>query len=201
MDRGPDPRRDPHPARVPRVAHRAGGARQGAADPRVLRRRRALGVRREVARRARLRERHLSRGRLHRLEAQRAPDRAAAHARCGEAPALQPPSPHSGGRRGGTAEAARVAHPPHRRRRPRLAGVALPRRSRRWPSRHRRRRRRRRVEPAAPDRALDRAARRLEGGVRQAHDRGAQPRRRGGRRTRSASPRRTSTGSSPTAGT
>ena len=44
-------------------------------------------------------------------------------------------------------------------------------------ARDRRRRRRRRDEPAAPDRPLDRAARRAEGRVREAHDRGAQPRR------------------------
>ena len=51
----------------------------------------------------------VARRRLHRLEAQRLPDRAAPHARRGEALALQPAHPHSRGRRGGAAEAARVA--------------------------------------------------------------------------------------------
>ena len=55
-----------------------------------------------------------------------------------------------GGRRGGTAQAARLARPAARRGRARLAGGALPRGGRRRTARHRRRRPRRRVEPAAP---------------------------------------------------
>ena len=77
--------------------------------------------------------------------------------------ALQPPPADPRGRRGGPAAAARLAHPADRRRRPRLAGRALPRRGRRRHARDRRRRRRRRVEPPAPDRPLDRLARRAEG--------------------------------------
>ncbi len=76
-------------------------------------------------------------------------------------------------------EAARLARPADRRRRPRLARRALPRRRRRRHARDRRRRPRRRVEPPAPDRPLDGDARRLEGRVGEADDRGAQPRRRG----------------------
>ena len=57
------------------------------------------------------------------------------------------------------------------------AGVGTPR--------DRRRRRRRRLEPPAPDRPLDRHARRAEGRVGEADDRGAEPRRRG-RRLRGA---------------
>src|SRR6476619_2706608 len=82
----------------------------------LLRRRQPLGLRREVARGARLRKRRLPRRRLHRLEAQRPPDRAAAHARRREAAALQPACPDPGGRRGGTAKAARLARAAARRR-------------------------------------------------------------------------------------
>ena len=136
----------------PRVADRAGGSRPRAAGRRLLRRRHPLGVRREDAPGARLRERRLARRRLHRLEAQRLPDAAAPHARRGQALALQPPPPDSRGRRGGPAQAARLAGPADRRRRARLARLALSRRGRRRHARHRRRRRRRRVEPPAPDR-------------------------------------------------
>ena len=100
------------------------------------------------------------------------------HARRREALALQPPPAHPRGRRGGPAQAARLAHPADRRRRARLARVALSRGRRRRDARHRRRRRRRREQPAAPDRPLDRAPRRLEGRVGEADDRGAQPGRR-----------------------
>ncbi len=55
MDRGTDSGRDPHSARQPRVADRAGGARPRATDLPLLRRRQPLGLRREVARGARLR--------------------------------------------------------------------------------------------------------------------------------------------------
>ena len=135
--------------------------------------------------RARLRARDLARRRLHRLEAQRLPDRPAALARPRARDALQPPPADPGGRRGGPAEAARLAHPADRRGRPRLAGLALPGRGRRRHARDRRRRRRRRDEPAAPDRALDRLARRAEDRLGAPHDRGAQPRRRGRRRSTS----------------
>ena len=121
MGRGPPPRRDPRPARQPRVAHRARRPRPRAADRRLLPARQPLRVRGEDARGARLRERRLARRRLHRLEAQRLPDAAAPHARRREALALQPPPADPRGRRGGAAEAARVAHPADRRRRPRLA--------------------------------------------------------------------------------
>ena len=79
--------------------------------------------------------------------------------------ALQPAPADPRGRRGGPAAPARRARPPDRRRRARLARVALPRRRRRRHARDRRRRRRRRVEPPAPDRPLDRPARRAEGRV------------------------------------
>ena len=107
--------------------------------------------------RARLRERRLALRRLHRLEAQRLPDEAPPHARPGEARAVQPPPAHSRGRRRGPAEAARVARAPDRRGRARQSCRPLPRSRRRRSHRHRRRRPRRLLEPAAPDRALDRA--------------------------------------------
>ena len=53
--------------------------------------------------------------------------------------------------------------------------LALPRRRGRRHARHRRRGRRRRVEPPAPDRPLDRPARRAEGALREADARGAEP--------------------------
>ena len=201
--RGPHPGRDPHPARQPRVAHRAGRARSRPADRPLLRRRQPLGLRREDARGARLRERRLARRRLHRLEAQRLPDRAAAHARRREARALQPARPDPRGRRGGAAQAARLARPAARRGRARLA-----------------RRRSTSRRPASDGSAsstttcvdasnlqrqiaaLDRSgSASWKVGVGEAHARGAQPRRRGRAVPASGSPPRTSSGSSPTAGT
>ena len=79
--------------------------------------------------------------------------------------------------------------------------LALPRGRGRRHARHRRRGRRRRDEPPAPDRPLDRAARRAEGALGGRDDHGAEPRRRRSSRSRSASPRRTPTGSSARAGT
>ena len=118
-------------------------------------------------------------GRLHRLEAQRlrdrlprtlSPERRARYSRHLLIPEIGEAGP---------AQAARLEDPADRRRRPRLARVALPRGGRRRPPRDHRRRHRRRVEPAAPDRALAEHARHAEGRQREARDRGAQPRRRG----------------------
>ena len=80
---GHRPGRAARPARPARVPHRRARAGREPRDRRLLRRRLALGVRREGARRARLRERRLARRRLHRLEAERLPgrDAARAHAR------------------------------------------------------------------------------------------------------------------------
>ena len=124
-------------------------------------------------------ERQLAARRLHRLEAERLRDRAAAHALAGAAHALLAPPPDPRDRRGRPAEAARLQHPADRRRRPRLPRLALPRGGGRRPARDHRRRHRRRVEPAAPDRALAEHARHAEGRQREARDRGAQPGRRG----------------------
>ena len=120
-----------------------------------------------------------------RVEARRpaAGDGRRAHARA--AAPLQPAHPDSRGRRGGAAEAPRLADPPHRRGRPRLPGLALPRSRGRRHARHRRRRRRRRDEPATPDRPFDGAARRGEGSLRGRHHHRVEPRREG-RRLRGA---------------
>ena len=118
-------------------------------------------VRREDARGARLRERQLARAAASpSWKRDGFPVDVPRGARARAAPPLLAPPADPRGRRGGAAEAARLAGPADRRGRPRLAGVALPRRRRRRHARHRRRRRRRRDEPAAPDRPLDRAARR-----------------------------------------
>src|SRR5205823_878251 len=110
-----------------------------------------------------------------RLAAQRAADGAPSLSRPRAPDALQPAPPDPRGRRGGPAAAARLADPPDRRRRARLAGVALPRGSRRRPPRNRGRGRRRRDEPPAPDRPLDGLARRAEDRLGAAPARGAEP--------------------------
>ena len=133
---------------------------------RLLRERLALGVRARDAARARLRERRQPRRRLRRLEAERLRARDARGAHAGAARPLRAAPADPRGRRGGPAEAARLARPPDRRRRPRLARVALPRGRRRRHARDHRRRHRRRLQPPATDRPLDRAARRAEGRLR-----------------------------------
>ena len=79
--------------------------------------------------------------------------------------ALQPPPAHPRGRLGGPGQAPRLEGAAHRRRRPRLAGRALPRRRGRRHDRDRRLRRRRRQQPPAPDRPHDRPGRRAQGRV------------------------------------
>src|SRR5215207_11037645 len=101
MGGGSPPPRRPYPARQPRVEDRERDAGQIPSRPPLLRERKPLRVRGEDARGARVRERPLARGRIHRLEAERLPVRAPPCARRGEAPPVQPPSPHSRGRRGG----------------------------------------------------------------------------------------------------
>ena len=79
---------------------------------------------------------------------------------------LQPPPDHPR-RRDGRSEAAEERQGArHRRRRPRLAGAALPGRGRRRHARHRRVRRGRRVQPAAPDHPRPERHRPPEGRVR-----------------------------------
>ena len=81
---------------------------------------------------------------------------------------------------------------PDRRRRPRLAGGLLPGRGRGGHHRPGGRRRRGRQQPAAPDHPHHRPRGHAQGRVGADRDRGAQPRRRGQRRTRSGWTRRTS---------
>ena len=77
------------------------------------------------------------------------------------------------------AQAEGGARPVRRRRRPRLAGRALPRGGRRRHDRHRRLRRRRPVEPAAADPARDRGRRPAQAGVGEGEAQRDQPRRQG----------------------
>ena len=172
-------RRDPRSPRLARVTDRRARPRPLDGDHPLLLRRHSYRLRREGAQRARLRERHLAQRRLHGLEAQRLRGRDTAFAHPGAAAPLLAPPADPRGRRCGPGEAAQLACPADRGRRPRLAVVALPRRSGRRHARDRRRGRRRRLEPAAPDRPLHRPARRAEGVVGQADARGAQPGRRG----------------------
>ena len=164
VGRGPHPRRDlhrPRPARAARSrascptrrARSSSTARPDRARPSPRRRSRSSATTNVVEPRRRVR----------RLEAERLRGHDPARPLARAALALQPPPAHPRGRRGRAAAPARRARPPHRRRRARLARVALPRSGRRRHARHRRRGRRRRVEPPAPDRALDRPARRAEG--------------------------------------
>ena len=106
MGRGDHPRRRPHPARQPRVARRGPAARPRPGDRRLLRRRLPLGVRGEDPGGARLHRRRQPRRRLHRLEAERLPDRRAARARPAAAQPLLAPPPDPGGRRGGPARSS-----------------------------------------------------------------------------------------------
>ena len=198
MDRGTDPRRDPHPARLPRVAHRAGRARP--------RRSRSSSTAPPATAPPSPRRRSRS-------SATRTSSRSPAATPTGSAAASRPSCRARSTRRSAQRYSRHLLIPEvgeegqlklldsrillHRRRRPRLAARALPRGRGRRHARHRRRRPRRRLEPPAPDRALDRDARRLEGRVGEADDRGAQPRRRGGHvqraahlRERRADPRR-----------
>ena len=199
---GSHPGRDLHRPRPARVADRGPGPGQEPRARRLLLRRQPLGLRGEGARRSSATRTSLNlAGGFTDWKRNGFEVTIPRVALAGAALALQPSPPHPRGRRGGTAAPARRARPARRRRRPRLARVALPRRRRRRHARDRRRGRRRRVEPPAPDRPLDRPPRRAEGALRQAHARGAQPGR--ARRPVPGAPdlARTSSGSSPTAGT
>ena len=202
-DEGHIPGADPRPARQPRVAHRAAppptarsrssSTAPAATAPRSPRRRSRSSATRTSSRSPAATP--TGSGTASRRELPRALD-------AREARALQPPPADPRGRRGGAAEAARLARAADRRRRPRLA-----------------RRRSTSPRPASARSASSTttSSTRRTCSARSLHsteslgepkaesakrdDRGAQPRRRGRDRTRSASPPRTSTGSSPTAGT
>ena len=116
------------------------------------------------ARGARLRARRVDDRRLHAVEGPRLRGRGPAHADRRAARALQPPPPRcprSASRASMKLLDAKVLLP--RRRRPRLADRALPRRGRRRHARHRRRRRRRPLQPPAPGHPHDRRHRHPEG--------------------------------------
>ena len=180
MDRGPDPRRRPHPPRLPRVAHRAGRARPRAADRRLLRRRQPLRFAAKtlgelgyenVASLAGGYTDWKRNGFPTQLPRSLDAEKRARYSRHllipevgveGQLKLLDSRILLIGA--GGLGSPA----------------VALSRRGRRRHARHRRRRPRRRVEPAAPDRALDRARSATGRPTRRsATHRGAQPRRRG----------------------
>ena len=133
-----DQHRGPHPDHdVPVIVHCASGVRSAFAA--------------KTLDRAGLHRRRLGRRRLQPVEGRGprvggAPD---PHRRAAQ-PLPAPPAPARGGR-GGPAQAARRQGPAPRRRRPRLARRAVPRRRRRRHHRHHRHGRRRRVEPPAPD--------------------------------------------------
>ena len=103
------PGRRPRSARPTRVADRRPRSRPRARARSLLRRRLALGLRREGAAGARLRERLVTHRRLHRLEAQRLPRRDAPHAHARPAAPLLAPPADPRGRRGGPGAAARRA--------------------------------------------------------------------------------------------
>ncbi|CAA9524289.1 MAG: Molybdopterin-synthase adenylyltransferase, partial [uncultured Thermoleophilia bacterium] len=183
---GRDPRGRAHPSRLPRVAHRGPRARARHPDRPLVPVRRPLGVRRQGARRSRLRERALPARRLLRLEAGRPRVGDAGHPRRRQAAALLAPPAHPGGRRDGAGEAPELEGPAPRRGRARLAGRPVPGRGRGRDDRDRRRRRRGRLQPPAPDPARDGPHRSAEGRVGPADDRGAEPGRDRGRVPRAA---------------
>ncbi len=144
----------------------------------LLRRRRALGVRREDACRARLHRRRVD-GRWFRpVEGRGPPVEAAGLADAGAEQPLQAPPAAARSRRRGSGQAARGQGADARRRRPRFTGGAVPGRRRRRHDRHRRHGRGRLVEPAAPDPAQHRPHRRPQGRLGQEDPDDAQPRRR-----------------------
>ena len=137
--------------------------RQGRAGRRLLRRRHPVGLRRQDAAASSATPTCLAGRRLQPLEGRGRPWR---HARDPDADQRNRYQrhlllPEVGG--DGPAEAARLQGAAARRRRPRLAGRAVPGRGRRRHPRHHRHGRRRRVEPAAPDPAQHGPDRRAQG--------------------------------------
>ena len=120
---------------IPRgnLESRIGGARARPldADRHLVPVGRALGLRRALARGARLRGRRVAGRRLRRLEAERLPLEHAERAQRGAARPLLASHADSRGRRGRAAQAARLEGAARRRRRSRLARGPLPRRGRR----------------------------------------------------------------------
>ena len=100
-----------------------------------------------------------------------------AHAHRRAARALLAPHARSRDRHRGPAEAARREGAAARRRRPRLADGAVPRRCRRRHAGHRRQRRRRPLEPSAPGDPQHRPHRHAQGRLGRAGDPRAEPRR------------------------
>ena len=139
-----------------------------------------------------LRERELDDRRHHALEGPRLRRRDPEVALQGAARALLAPPARPRDRARGPDQAARGEGAAARRRRPRLADGALPRRRGRGHARHRRRRRRRPLQPAAPGHPHHRRHRHAQGRLRRARGQGDQPGRGGRQVPRRASTPRTS---------
>ena len=155
------PRGQARAQELPRVADRGRGARPRPARDPLLPVGQPLGVGgADADRGSRLRERRVDDRRHHAVEGPRLRGRGPADADRRAARALLAPPAAARGRDRGTAEAARRQGAAARRRRPRLAGRAVPRRGRRRHARDRRQRRGRPLEPAAPGDPLERADRR-----------------------------------------
>ncbi|CAA9549409.1 MAG: Molybdopterin-synthase adenylyltransferase, partial [uncultured Thermomicrobiales bacterium] len=141
---------DPYPTRLPGGQDRGGGAGQAPARGRLLRRRGALGLRRQGAGGTGVHRGRFPGRRVRGLEGGRAGLGNPGPVRPGAAAPLQPPFHVAGGRRGGAAPAPQQQSLADRGGRPRLPGRALPGGGRGRHPRHRRRRRGRREQPPAP---------------------------------------------------
>ncbi len=155
--------RRPHSPRQPRVLGRGSSVGQERAHRRVLRRRRALGLRRQDAPGPRLHRRRVGHRWLQQVEG-RGPDLEDAAGALGRPAHPLPASPLTpGSRREGPAATPRLQGAPPRGRGTRFARGALSRRGRRRHDRHHRHGRRRHLEPPAPDPAQRRARRHAQG--------------------------------------
>ena len=177
-DQGALPGRRPHPPRPPREPGRGPHPRPRRARRRLLRRRRALGLRGQDAGRARLHRRRVDGRRLRPVEGRGSGVDHAGHPDPGPAqPLPAPPAAARGGRRG-PGQAARLQGAAAGRRRPRLTRRAVPGRGRRRHDRHRRHGRGRRLQPPAPDPPQPGPHRRPQGRLGQEDADGDEPRRR-----------------------
>ena len=176
MGAGPPAGRPPRLEELYRAADRSRRARPRRAGDPVLRRWRALAVRRPDDGRDGLHERRLDVGRLPGLEGRRARLRDAGRPEPGAEAPLQPPPADPRSRRRRPGQAPRFEGAADRRGRARVAGVAVPRRRGRRHDRDRRLRRRRRQQPPAPDPAHDRSGGGAQDRIREALDQRAQPR-------------------------
>ena len=177
---GRHPQRRPPAPGPPGVPGRGQAARQGRPRRRLLRRRRALGLRGQDPRRARLHRRAVADRRLQQVEGRRPALGRAAGPDPGPAQPLPAPPAPARDRRDGPAQAARLQGAAARRRRTGLARRPVPGRRRRGHPGHHRHGRGRRVEPAAPDPAQHGPGRGPQGRLGQEDADRAEPRRQRG---------------------